>query len=71
MQAQAAPSAKSHSVDERQARLAALVRLGEVTVEEAALIDFREPSAAVQARAGRLSLELNSRGEQLSRASSR
>lgn len=41
-------------VAERKARLARMVAKGEISAERAALIDFREPTAAVRAEAEKL-----------------
>lgn len=68
MNGETAYTARALSVDERRASLAALVESGEITPEQAALIDFRDPPEAVREHARRLGAALRSRAEELLRA---
>lgn len=54
MQRQTATTAKPLPLAERKARLARMVKKGEISAERAALIDFREPTAPVRAEAEKL-----------------
>ena len=49
-----ATTAKPLSLAERKARLASMVGKGQISAKRAALIDFREPTAAVRAEAKKL-----------------
>jgi hypothetical protein len=69
MEAETALTARAPGIDERRARLAAMVENGDITAEQAAWIDFRPPHAGVLEHAKRLSDVRKSRAELLPRAS--
>ncbi|HEV7404723.1 MAG TPA: hypothetical protein VGO11_17410 [Chthoniobacteraceae bacterium] len=68
MNAETADTAKTLSLDERRARLAALVESGAITAESAAMIEFRDPPAAVREYARQLGIRLKAREQERSRA---